>query len=275
MNNAVRHGGAAPRRRRDRLRRRRTARLRVSDDGCGFDPTRRDGLQGHYGLISMRERAEQVRGRVVIESAPGHGTQRRSRRPDQSGSRGDMHHGRPTLVSASSASTITGSCSTAWRCSSAVSPTWKWWRSATTGEQAVERLPSISPTSTLMDLQLPGHERARGHPADPAGQIPTPASSCSRCIRATRTSTAALEAGAATYLLKDTLSEDLVRVIREVHTGGVRSRPTSRRALAGAPQAAVPDAARGRSGARSSPRACATRRSPSRSGSARRRPRCT
>ena len=30
----------------------------------------------------------------------------------------------------------------------------------------------------------------------------------------------ALEAGAATYLLKDALSEDLVRVIREVHSGG-------------------------------------------------------
>ena len=30
----------------------------------------------------------------------------------------------------------------------------------------------------------------------------------------------ALEAGAATYLLKDTLSEDLVQVIRDVHAGG-------------------------------------------------------
>ena len=29
----------------------------------------------------------------------------------------------------------------------------------------------------------------------------------------------ALEAGAATYLLKDTLSDDLIRVVREVHAG--------------------------------------------------------
>ena len=29
----------------------------------------------------------------------------------------------------------------------------------------------------------------------------------------------ALQAGAATYLLKDTLSDDLIRVIREVHAG--------------------------------------------------------
>ena len=49
-------------------------RLRVSDDGCGFDPGTWNGANGHYGLISMRERAEQVKGRVRIDSAPGRGT---------------------------------------------------------------------------------------------------------------------------------------------------------------------------------------------------------
>ena len=49
-------------------------RLRVSDDGCGFDTLAVAGFDGHYGLISMRERAEQVKGRVVIQSAPGRGT---------------------------------------------------------------------------------------------------------------------------------------------------------------------------------------------------------
>jgi len=49
-------------------------RLRVSDDGCGFDPVTLHGANGHYGLISMRERAEQVKGRVKIDSAPGRGT---------------------------------------------------------------------------------------------------------------------------------------------------------------------------------------------------------
>jgi signal transduction histidine kinase/ligand-binding sensor domain-containing protein len=49
-------------------------RLRVSDDGCGFDPGTLYGANGHYGLISMRERAEQVKGRVRIDSAPGRGT---------------------------------------------------------------------------------------------------------------------------------------------------------------------------------------------------------
>jgi signal transduction histidine kinase len=47
-------------------------RLEVRDDGCGFDPGQ--PAPGHYGLISMRERAEQVRGRLTVASAPGCGT---------------------------------------------------------------------------------------------------------------------------------------------------------------------------------------------------------
>jgi signal transduction histidine kinase len=49
-------------------------RLRVRDDGCGFDPDEALRLNGHYGLVSMRERAEQVRGHIVISSKPGKGT---------------------------------------------------------------------------------------------------------------------------------------------------------------------------------------------------------
>jgi signal transduction histidine kinase len=49
-------------------------RLRVRDDGCGFDPDEACQRQGHYGLVSMRERAAQVRGRLVISSVPGKGT---------------------------------------------------------------------------------------------------------------------------------------------------------------------------------------------------------
>ncbi len=48
--------------------------LRVSDDGTGFDPEGMAELEGHYGLRGMRERAQQVRGSVVIRSSPGHGT---------------------------------------------------------------------------------------------------------------------------------------------------------------------------------------------------------
>jgi signal transduction histidine kinase len=48
--------------------------LRVTDDGTGFDPQviRRAGR--HLGLVSMRDRASGVGGRLTVESAPGKGT---------------------------------------------------------------------------------------------------------------------------------------------------------------------------------------------------------
>jgi two-component system sensor histidine kinase UhpB len=51
-------------------------RLRVSDDGCGFDP---DHVQviadiAHFGLIAMRERVQALGGRFRVTTAPGHGT---------------------------------------------------------------------------------------------------------------------------------------------------------------------------------------------------------
>jgi signal transduction histidine kinase len=46
--------------------------LRVADDGKGFTPG--DGFPGHLGLRSMRERAANVGGTVVIESTLGEGT---------------------------------------------------------------------------------------------------------------------------------------------------------------------------------------------------------
>jgi signal transduction histidine kinase len=50
------------------------ARLRVRDDGRGFDPhaVRRAGR--HLGLVSMRDRAGGVGGRLTVESGPGKGT---------------------------------------------------------------------------------------------------------------------------------------------------------------------------------------------------------
>jgi signal transduction histidine kinase/ligand-binding sensor domain-containing protein len=48
--------------------------VRVSDDGRGFDPHTVEKVTGHYGVISMRERAAQVRGRLTIASQPGKGT---------------------------------------------------------------------------------------------------------------------------------------------------------------------------------------------------------
>ncbi|MFJ6753129.1 MULTISPECIES: GAF domain-containing sensor histidine kinase [unclassified Streptomyces] len=48
--------------------------LRVADDGCGFDTgtVRRAGR--HLGLVSMRDRAGGVGGKLTVESEPGKGT---------------------------------------------------------------------------------------------------------------------------------------------------------------------------------------------------------
>lgn len=69
--NAARHSGASEvnlRLERDGAR----VRLRVSDQGCGFDPTAAgDG----FGLLSMRQRACAVGGELRISSTPGRGSE--------------------------------------------------------------------------------------------------------------------------------------------------------------------------------------------------------
>jgi signal transduction histidine kinase len=48
--------------------------LRVADDGTGFDPETASGPDGHYGLVSMKERAENLGADFKIVSAAGQGT---------------------------------------------------------------------------------------------------------------------------------------------------------------------------------------------------------
>jgi len=51
-------------------------RLRISDDGIGFDVN--DPLpfsEGHFGLLDMSERAEKMGGSLAVKSAPGRGTE--------------------------------------------------------------------------------------------------------------------------------------------------------------------------------------------------------
>ena len=74
VNNAVRHGQASRVAVEIDYRGDRTF-LRVADDGVGFDTEAASRSSGHYGLLSMRERAEQVRGRLTIASKPGSGTE--------------------------------------------------------------------------------------------------------------------------------------------------------------------------------------------------------
>ena len=51
--------------------------LTIADDGCGFDAhaqTSKPHDNEHLGLVTMRERAEQVGGELRVESVPGTGT---------------------------------------------------------------------------------------------------------------------------------------------------------------------------------------------------------
>jgi PAS domain S-box-containing protein len=48
--------------------------LRISDNGCGFDPSK-PTISGHYGLSMIDERAAEIGARLTIISQPGEGTE--------------------------------------------------------------------------------------------------------------------------------------------------------------------------------------------------------
>ncbi len=89
---------------------------------------------------------------------------------------------------------------------------------AASGNEALACYPALRPDVTLMDLQMPGMSGidaiARLRAIDPAAKIIV-----LTVLQGDEDIYRALQAGATTYLLKDTLSQDLVRVIREVHAG--------------------------------------------------------
>ena len=89
---------------------------------------------------------------------------------------------------------------------------------AATGEQGVELFRRYRPDVTLMDLQLgsmSGVDAIRAIRAEePAARIIVLTMS-----QGDEDIYSALHAGATTYLLKDTVADDLVRVIRDVHDG--------------------------------------------------------
>lgn len=95
--------------------------------------------------------------------------------------------------------------------------------SASSGEEAVALFARVHPMVTLMDLQLPGMSGL-----DAIHQIKQRAPEARIVVltmhKGEEDIYRALQAGVATYLLKDTLADDLVRVIREVAAG---ARPLS------------------------------------------------
>jgi signal transduction histidine kinase len=52
----------------------RDVKLLVSDDGCGFTDAHLSGLDGHYGLVSMHERAALIGATFRVDSREALGT---------------------------------------------------------------------------------------------------------------------------------------------------------------------------------------------------------
>ena len=90
--------------------------------------------------------------------------------------------------------------------------------SATNVPQAVAEYTRVRPDITLMDLQLPGSSGVEG-----IKQIRNVAPEARIVVltmyQGDEDIYRSLEAGAATYVLKDALSDELVTVIRQVHQG--------------------------------------------------------
>ncbi len=90
---------------------------------------------------------------------------------------------------------------------------------ASNGEEAVAMYQQFRPDVTLMDLQLPrlnGLEATRAiRKIDPAARIVV-----LTMYQGDEDIYRAIQAGAVGYVLKDSLSDELLRVIREVHRGG-------------------------------------------------------
>ena len=91
--------------------------------------------------------------------------------------------------------------------------------SVATGNDALDRYQVLRPDITLMDLQLgsmSGVDTIRAiRQVDEAARVVV-----LTMYQGDEDIYRALEAGAVTYLLKDTLSEDLINIVREVHAGG-------------------------------------------------------
>jgi two-component system NarL family response regulator len=90
--------------------------------------------------------------------------------------------------------------------------------SAATGEEAVHLFERHQPDVTLMDLQLGAMSGVDAIRAIRLG-APEARVVVLTMYQGDEDIHRALEAGAVTYLLKDTLSDDLIRVVRDVHSG--------------------------------------------------------
>src|SRR5262245_56736355 len=102
---------------------------------------------------------------------------------------------------------------------------------AATGEDAVELFRRHRPDITLMDLQLPGMSGVEATRLL-RSEHPNARIVIHTMYRGDEDIYRALDAGAITYLLKDTLADELVEIVREVHAGKKPKRPEIEACLA-------------------------------------------
>ena len=107
--------------------------------------------------------------------------------------------------------------------------------SAATAQEAIVQFRRCQPDVTLMDLRLGGSSGITAIQGI-RREYPNARFVVLTMYKGDEDIHQALAVGAATYLLKDTLSDDLIRVVREVHAGGlpkgaaVGARPNERSA---------------------------------------------
>ena len=104
--------------------------------------------------------------------------------------------------------------------------------SAATGKEAVELFRQKRPDVTIMDLNLTPEMTGQQAIRAIRGEFPNARIVVLSAYKGDEDIFRALEAGAITYLLKETLSEELIPIIREVHAGGGPIPPEVGRKLA-------------------------------------------
>ena len=184
--------------------------LQIVDDGRGYDPTQ---TTGGMGLGNIRERVARLNGEFAIPSEPGGGTRLEAMMPYCGGGPmsdliriliADDHYvvrqGLTTLLMPRNGMEVVGE--------------------AATGGVAVDLAHRLQPDVILMDMMMPemdGPEAIRLiKQENPAARILVLTS-----FGESKQVSAAIQAGALGYLLKDSSPDDLLHAIRSVNRGNL------------------------------------------------------
>ena len=109
---------------------------------------------------------------------------------------------------------------------------------AHSGAELMQLIGRRAPDTVLMDLNMPGHQRAVGDRPDRltcAPSIPRSRSWCSRPATIGRRSTPRCTPGASAYVLKSAQTVDIAAVVRQASSGAVFHAPSYAAAPTGAP----------------------------------------